>query len=340
MIKLVNYKLLIICSALIILTGVITGCLTAAAQPVTNPLPPATVQVARTTLVETRTVSGTLGYGNTVPVRSSRTGTLTWIAPVGTIVEQGEALFKIDEQPVVAFFGEVPMYRSLDIGRQGAEVLQLQENLTQLGYTGFKVDGYYTTATASAVRTWQADLGLPITGTVEPGEVIFIPGAVRISEHTARPGDPIGSSPLLHYTGLGRVVIVSVSVTDLALVSEGGEVSVTIPGGGVVVGEISQIGAVVNNGAVEVTVSIADQEALGSLIAAPVDVDFVSQERADVLAVPVAALLALAEGGYGVEIVDGDNTYIVPIRTGMFAAGRVEISGDAIAEGVRVGVAR
>jgi membrane fusion protein, multidrug efflux system len=340
MIKEVTNKLLITCFALIVLTGVIAGCLTAAAQPVTNPLPLTTVQVARTTLVETRTVSGTLGYGNPVPVRSTGTGTLTWIAPVGTIVEQGETLFKIDEQPVVAFFGQVPMYRTLDIGRQGADVLQLQENLAELGYTGFKVDGYYTTATASAVRAWQADLGLPITGTVEPSEVIFIPGAVRISEHTARPGDAIGSSPLLHYTGLGRMVIVPVSVTDLALVAEGREVSVTIPGGGTVAGEISQIGAVVNNGAVEVTVTISDQEALGSILAAPVDVDFVSQERADVLAVPVSALLALAEGGYGVEIIDGDNAYIVPVRTGMFAAGRVEISGDAITDGVTVGVAR
>jgi membrane fusion protein, multidrug efflux system len=56
--------------------------------------------------------------------------------------------------------------------------------------------------------------------------------------------------------------------------------------------------------------------------------------------VPVSALLALAEGGYGVEIIDGDNAYIVPVRTGMFAAGRVEISGDAITDGVTVGVAR
>jgi len=69
-----------------------------------------------------------------------------------------------------------------------------------------------------------------------------------------------------------------------------------------------------------------------------VDVDFISHARKDVLAVPVAALLALPGGGYGVQIVQGGATRIVAVKTGMFAAGRVEISGGGIAEGVTVGV--
>jgi multidrug efflux pump subunit AcrA (membrane-fusion protein) len=68
-----------------------------------------------------------------------------------------------------------------------------------------------------------------------------------------------------------------------------------------------------------------------------VDLDFVSQARKDVLAVPVAALLALPNGGYGVQVVQGGATRIVPVKTGMFAAGRVEVSGG-IAQGVMVGV--
>jgi len=88
----------------------------------------------------------------------------------------------------------------------------------------------------------------------------------------------------------------------------------------------------------EVTVTIADQKALGSLDAAPVDVDFVSEERAGVLAVPVAALLALAKGGYGVEIVEGGATRIVAVKTAMFAAGKVEIKAAGIKQGATVGV--
>jgi hypothetical protein len=87
-----------------------------------------------------------------------------------------------------------------------------------------------------------------------------------------------------------------------------------------------------------VTVTIANQAALGSLDAAPVDVDLVSDRRADVLAVPVAALLALPKGGFGLQVVNGVRTRIVAVKTGMFAAGQVEVSGDGIAEGMRVGV--
>jgi hypothetical protein len=57
-----------------------------------------------------------------------------------------------------------------------------------------------------------------------------------------------------------------------------------------------------------------------------------------VLTVPVAALLALAEGGYGVQVVTGTATRIVAVRTGLFAAGRVEVSGDGLTEGMTVGM--
>ena len=53
---------------------------------------------------------------------------------------------------------------------------------------------------------------------------------------------------------------------------------------------------------------------------------------------PVAALLALPKGGFGVQVVDGDTTRIVAVKTGMFAAGQVEVSGRDVAEGVTVGV--
>jgi hypothetical protein len=176
--------------------------------------------------------------------------------------------------------------------------------------------------------------------------VVFTPGAVRVAEHTARVGDVLsgGGVSVLSYTGTTRQVTVDLAVADQALAVEGRKVTVTVPGQKAVEGKISRVGAVVtaqstpSDARIEVTVTIADQEALGSLVAAPVDVDFVSQERKDVLTVPVAALLALPEGGFGVEIVEGNTTRIVAVKTGMFAAGRVEVSGEGIAEGVTVGV--
>jgi peptidoglycan hydrolase-like protein with peptidoglycan-binding domain len=253
---------------------------------------------------------------------------------------RGESLFKVDELPVVALYGAVPMYRTLGNRVEGADVRQLQENLLELGYTGFAADGIYTQATTAAVLAWQANLGLSQTGMVESGQVVFTPGPARIAEHIAQVGDLLGSDSahILNYTDTTRIATVALNVVDQALAVEGGAVTVTLPDERTVEGVIAEVGTVVTEEEFEVTVTIADQAALGTLEAAPVEVDFISATREDVLTVPVTALLALAEGGYGVEIVEGNTTRIVAVKTGMFAGGRVEVSGEAIAEGMRVGV--
>jgi hypothetical protein len=55
--------------------------------------------------------------------------------------------------------------------------------------------------------------------------------------------------------------------------------------------------------------------------------------------VPVAALLALARGGYAVEqVTPRGGHHLVPVRPGMFddAAGLVQVSGPGLAAGQRV----
>ena len=59
----------------------------------------------------------------------------------------------------------------------------------------------------------------------------------------------------------------------------------------------------------------------------------------NVLAVPVTALLALAGGGYAVEVVADDGTHhLEAVTPGLFddAAGRVQVSGSELAAGQRV----
>jgi peptidoglycan hydrolase-like protein with peptidoglycan-binding domain len=358
-------KLLVAGAAAVILGGAVAGALLARGSAPAEPsakLPPATAKVIRTTLVETKTVSGTLSHGDPVPINVTGPGTLTWVAPVASTVQRGKPLFKIDERPIVALYGSLPLYRTLRVGTRGADVQQLEQNLARLGYTGLTVDDTYTSSTAKAVRSWQGHLRLPESGTVEPGQVVVTPGAVRIAEHTARVGDTIGGgsrdggASVLSYTSTTRLVSVDLAVADQALAQQGRTVTVTVPGRKAVEGTIAQVGtlAVAQEQAsaapgstspaasaarIQVTVTIADQQALGRLDAAPVDVDLVSDERKNVLAVPVAALLALPDGGFGVQTVDGDTTRMRPVKTGMFAAGRVEVSGNGIAEGMTVGIA-
>ena len=54
---------------------------------------------------------------------------------------------------------------------------------------------------------------------------------------------------------------------------------------------------------------------------------------------PVNALLALSEGGFGVQSVADDGAKrIVPVELGAFANGQVEVKGDGLTAGMKVTV--
>jgi peptidoglycan hydrolase-like protein with peptidoglycan-binding domain len=308
------------------------------------PLPPATDTVKRMTLTETETVNGTLGYGDATTV-SGHGGTVTWLPAEGARIARGKAVYRRDDAPVPLLYGTLPLYRVLKSGVEGADVKEFEQNLSALGYTGFTVDDQYTSSTASAVKQWQSDLGLTESGTVQPGDVVLAPGAIRVSGLTAAVGAAAGG-PVLSYTGITRVVDVPLDVAKQSLVHKGISATITLPDNSTVDGKVSSVGTVAttsgtgNNAttSIDVVVSIADQSKLGTLDAAPVTLTLVSDSRQNVLTVPVAALVALAEGGYGVQVVNGSTTSYVAVKTGMFANGRVEVSGNGIDEGTVVGV--
>ncbi|MFC4996366.1 peptidoglycan-binding protein [Dactylosporangium cerinum] len=320
--------------------------------PARSKLPPATAQVTKATLTQTERVSGTLGYGATsalsVPTAAGGgaggagpSGTITWLPDPGSVVSRGKPAYKVDDKPVPLIYGTLPLYRSLSAGFTGTDVKELEQNLSALGYTGFTVDDQYSAATATAVKKWQADLGLTTTGTVDPSQVAMAPDAIRVVSLKAGLGRP-ATGDVLTYAATVRVVTIPLDVGLQSLVKTGLAVTVTLPDGKVVDGTVQAIGTAATTNdkgtTIDVIVGLSDPNALGTLDNAPVGVMLISGQATDVLVVPVEALLALAEGGYGVQVVTGSDTRYVPVKTGMFANGRVEITGDGIAAGTMVGV--
>lgn len=306
-------------------------------------LPPGTAQVTRQTLVDTESMDGELGYGDTTEHKTRLSGTVTALAAAGSVVSRGRALYRIDNDPVVLLYGSLPAYRTLSAGDDGKDVQQFEKNLWALGYRGFTVDKSYTSATADAVREWQEDLGLSETGTVDPARIVYAAGKVRVKSRAAAPGDVVQpGTALLTTTGTGRVATVSLDVSQERLARKGAPVTVTLPDGKEVKGRIQDVEPVVTPGEGQQEASTTFDVTVGgfssgALDQAAVSVEFTAAEREDVLTVPVAALLALAEGGYGVEIVEGTATRIVAVETGMFADGRVEVSGAGLTDGMTVG---
>jgi peptidoglycan hydrolase-like protein with peptidoglycan-binding domain len=315
---------------------------------------PATADVERGDLVDTKTVSGTLGYAGERTLVSGLSGTLTSAPTPGATLTQGTALYAVDRRPVTLMYGNTPMYRTLDTSAAaGPDVRQLETDLAKLGYTGFTVDDDYTSATAGAVNRWQADRGLAETGAVDSSQILFLPGRVRVREVTAAVGDRVAAGKaILTVNDQNRLVTVPLDVVDQEIARAGAAVSIELPDNSVTKGKISKVGTVATAPAssgnstttatptVTVEVTLDDPEKVGRLDQAPVSVTMQSETHKNVLSVPLEALLALKEGGYGLQVVEGGSTRVIAVEVGMFASGRVEVSGGGVAEGMKVGVPR
>jgi peptidoglycan hydrolase-like protein with peptidoglycan-binding domain len=311
-------------------------------------VPPNTAKVTRQTLKDTETADGELGYGTSTTATSRTAGTITWLPHSGQQVSRGQTLYQVNNKPTTLLYGALPAYRRLAVDSEGPDVLQLEQNLKALGYTGFTVDDEYTSATADAVEEWQEDRGLDETGVVELDQVVFAPAAVRVDSLQAQASDPIApGQKVLTYTGAAKAVTVELETSDQRLAKENAKVSVTLPDNTTVAGRVDDVSTVIVPAAspdqdpttkIELIVALSNQKAAAAYALASVDVIFTAAERKNVLTVPVAALLALQEGGFGVEVADGTTTRYVPVKTGLFASGRVEVSGAGITEGLSVGV--
>ena len=316
-----------------------------------------TAPVVRTGLVNTVQVSGSLGYAGSVTVVNQTVGTAYTALPrPGQVVRRGARLYEVDGSPVRLFYGGRPEWRALAAGvTAGPDVAQLDRNLIVLGYASpatLTVSDVYTGATAWAVARWQDAAGLPVTGTVPLGQVVYAPGALRVLTVPAEPGTPAAAGgTVLTATSDRAVVTAQLPVSQEYLVRRGDRVTVTLPDGTTTTpGVVTSVSSVATGGgsssgggsgssaSVPVTVRLAHPRLAGHLDQAPVVVNIVSARASNVLAVPVNALVALAGGGYAVQVTAGRSVHLVAVRTGLFGSTLVQVSGSGLHPGVRVEV--
>jgi peptidoglycan hydrolase-like protein with peptidoglycan-binding domain len=312
-------------------------------SPAAGRAPASTADITRQTLTDRESHGGTLGHGESTTISSRRNGTVTGLPAQGATITRGKALFRLDDKPVTLLYGSLPAYRTLSTGVKGADVKQLEQNLWALGHRGFTVDRTYSRATAAAVKDWQDDLKLAETGTVDPAQIVYAAGPVRVDSLSTQVGAVVGPGTAVQgVTGTAPLATVGLDPRSGRLAQQGAGVRVTLPDEKVVPGKIIKVATAVSkgeNGAADITelqVTIRFLAAVRSMGAAAVTVAFTAGERPNVLAVPVAGLLALAEGGYGVQVVEDGTTRTVAVETGLFADGKVEISGTGLRAGLKV----
>lgn len=333
------------------------------AQPAATGTPAATAPIVSTDVARRQEVTGTLGRSGSYTVISPGQGTLTWLPPVGTVVGRGKPAYEVEGKPVILLFGERPPWRALQSGMtDGADVQQLEENLKALGYgAGLTVDQHFSSATYWAVRRWQKDSGLPVTGNVPLGQVVFVTGTVRIAGSDLRAGSSIGPGATVERgTSEQRAITVQVATNILPTVHVGDSVVVSLPDGSRKTGTVTNVGAVTQqqsgsggqsgqggqNGqqgsgpATAAVVITMTGEISGVIEDAQVTVGFTIEAHRGVLAVPIPALRALTESTYEVLVSDGGQTRHVTVKVGIFdqVAGVVEVSGNGLAAGQRVAI--
>lgn len=302
--------------------------------------------------------------------------TFTHLPKAGDIISQDQTLYSLDGQPVPLLYGSSAAYRAFYVGMpDGADVGQLTNDLITLGYgSGLTQSNHYSSATATAVQRWQAALGLPTTGTILMGQVVFEPGPIRVTSVTPSVGQTVGGGSggtVMNATSTTPIVSVALQVTQEYLVKPGDAVTVVLPDGtSTVGGHVQTVGNVAtcpsgngggggggggNNSVdqspcsssgsgnsstptVTVTVTMDSTPPGATLDQAPVNVNITTEHADNVLAVPINALLALQGGGDAVEVVTGTTHHLVGVTTGLYSNTMVQISAPDISAGMLVEV--
>jgi hypothetical protein len=215
----------------------------------------------------------------------------------------------------------------------------------------------------------KAGSGKPSSGSGKPSSGSGKPssGSGKPSSGSGKPSSGSGShspgngggsaSAILQTTSTELVVTVDLDASKQSEAKVGEPVTVEMPAGNTVNGTITDVSPVAqssnnnnngnNNGngngngnnssgsTIPLTITLSRHQSGAGLDQASVSVNF-SQARAnDVLSVPVTALLATGGGRYAVQEAAAPHQ-LIPVTTGLFAAGYVQISGSGIHPGLEV----
>jgi peptidoglycan hydrolase-like protein with peptidoglycan-binding domain len=304
------------------------------------------LQSAETSASTTRSSVADYGQGST----------FTMLPAVGQVIARGQSVFALSGHPTVLLYGSVVPSRAFVAGiSPGKDVAALNANLDALGYATGLSGETFSAATEAGIRAFQSARGMTVTGELPLGSVVFEPDPVRVTSVTPELGAGVTPGPVLAITTTRPQVKIALSAAEQSSVKVGDRVSITLPNQQTTPGVISSVGTVAKAPAdkegggdpesgeedgptIEVDVTPSEPQAIGHLDEAPVSVSITTASLPNALAVPVDALLALAGGGYALEVVQAGVHHLEAVTLGLFddAEGLVQVSGASVHAGQRV----
>lgn len=301
---------------------------------------PQTVTVRAGSLSRTLRSVATAEWTTERRLYSPTTGIITQLQPGPGFLHPGDVLLRVDERPLVAVPGEVPAYRPLEEGARGRDVAALQRFLAAAGYVVDAAVDRFTAVTTRAVREWQQSLGLPPTGVVLLGDVLFVPPdafgvPTRWVGDVALGATVAAGMPLAEVLSSQPVLSVEFGASLPPEMTPGLRGEAIFPNGdrrGVTLVALEEAPGRLIGWLGPTAVPLCRAEACLDLVplsgATGVAVEWVIVPETSGPLLPVAALLSDASGGAFVQLPDGSRRPVVV---------RVVSGGMAIVTGVEVG---
>jgi peptidoglycan hydrolase-like protein with peptidoglycan-binding domain len=197
--------------------------------------------VARRDLAATITVDGSLGFGAERPVASAQDGRVTWLPGTGSVISRGEPLLRINDQPVVVFYGDTPLFRSLDTPNLvGRDVRVVADNLKALGYdigsqpaVGSVVPASPGRAGGPATAGGQPSASADGAGSRPGSSPAPAPAAGRNQASTVRAGDAVFTTSMINavrrwQARVGLPATGSIAIDDIVVMPKQVRVSAVI----------------------------------------------------------------------------------------------------------------
>ncbi len=261
----------------------------------------------------------------TAPSRRVDPGAASWAARNASIAQAGVGVAEAQQRLTLA--GRA--VQQAEVPQRGPDVALVANNLASLGYYHGSTDTW-TAALQDAVGQWQRHLGMTDNGEIDPSRVLVVRTASRVGAVEGRQGDA-ASAVTISLSSPSREATFQFHDGVPAALALGRRVRVSAAGGRRVTGHVASV--TTSGRSATVRVNLDQQGAFAHVSSTRVSMSVTTAARRNVLAVPIQALLALASGGYALQLPDG---WLLAVRTGAVQAGNIEVSGAGIHAGLRV----
>lgn len=321
-----------------------TSTSTLAHQATAPEAPVLTARVVRRRLGTTLQASGTLVAAGTekiavgsVSAPNAESIVTASVLHVGQTVANGSVIAQVAGRPVFVFAGTTPMYRTLMSGESGADIAQLQHDLSGIGFGISDTAGSYGDSTGAALSELYtrdgytppsappAPRGKAKGPIVEPqSEIVFVP---VLPARVAATKEPIGKavgSPAVTLTYGSVIVDATLTAAQGYTAEPGDRATVTLGHGRPLVGVVKSIDRSVQKPRATAKIALrgsAVGAGIGSHVAVTIDAE---SSAVATLAIPIGALYANGSGSAYV-ILAGHNPQHLAITVGQAVGGYVPL---------------